>query len=71
MEVKELKKNFVCFRVEDAYDALNYSELSILGILLDKIESTFPDRNFICISEDEPYAQDILNLIQKDKVMSK
>ena len=56
---------FCCFKVEYAEKCLTEAELSILSILLQKIENNYPNREYLCINQDEPYADKVWELIKE------
>lgn len=59
------ERKFVCFKADHAEQALSPTELTILGALLDKIEDTFPNREYLCVNQDEPYADKVWELIKQ------
>ena len=56
---------FVCFKVDHAKQSLTGAELSILSILLQKIEANYPNREYLCVNQDEPYADKVWELIKQ------
>lgn len=56
---------FCCFKAEHAEKCLTKTELSILGVLLQKIENNYPNREYFCINQDEPYADKVWELIKQ------
>lgn len=58
---------FVCFNTNHAETALTPTEISILCILLEKIEDKFPGRQYLCINQDEPYAEKVWEIIKEEE----
>ncbi len=56
---------FICFKAEYAEKALTNTELTILATLLDKIETSYPNREYLCVNQDEPYAEKVWELIKE------
>ena len=59
------ERKFVCFKAYHAEQCLTNTELCILGMLLDKIEEYYPNRHYLCVNQDEPYAEKVWELIKE------
>lgn len=56
---------FVCFKVDHAKQCLTDAESFILSILLQKIEANYPNREYLCVNQDELYADKVWELIKQ------
>ena len=61
----QYEHKFCCFKAEYAEKCLTETELSILSVLLQKIENYYPNREYLCINQDEPYADKVWELIKQ------
>ena len=62
------ENKFCCFKVKHAEECLTETELSILSVLLQKIENSYPNREYLCINQDEPYADKVWELIKEGEI---
>ena len=59
------ENKFCCFKTKYAEKCLTEAELSILSVLLQKIEKNYPNRVYFCVNQDEPYADKVWELIKE------
>jgi len=66
-----MKDKFVVLKIEDVLKVSTESELLVLDGIVRKIgimrkkEGRNPDPHYYVVNTDEPYAEEVLNLIQK------
>lgn len=56
---------FICINRKDILKSLNGGELYQLQQLLDKVHENIGDKHYVCVNQDEPYAEEIWNIIKK------
>ena len=56
---------FVCVKRKDILKSLNGGELHQLDTLLEKIRKNVGDKNYLCVNEDEPYADEVWKIIKE------
>ena len=59
------ERKFVCFKADHAEQCLTNTELNILGMILAKIEEYYPNKEYLCVNQDEPYADKVWELIKQ------
>ena len=59
------ERKFVCFKADHTEQCLTNTELNILGMILQKIEEYYPNREYLCVNQDEPYADKVWELIKQ------
>lgn len=62
---KEYEQKFVCINRKDVLKSLNGGELHQLDMLLDKIAKTVGYKEYLCVNQDEPYADKVWELIKE------
>ena len=59
------EEKFICANVKDIVKSLNEDELKTLDGLLAKINTVAGDKRYLCINQDEPYAEEVWNIIRE------
>ena len=61
------ESKFVCVNRKDVLKSLNGGELHQLDTLLDKITKTVGRKEYLCINQDEPYADNVWDIIKENE----
>lgn len=59
------REKFICFNKKDMIKSLNEDELHSLYTILDKIAENNGNKKYLCVNQDEPYAEKVWEIIKE------
>lgn len=59
------REKFICFNKKDMIKSLNEDELHSLYTILDKIAENNGNKKYLCINQDEPYAEKVWEIVKE------